>query len=209
MIVIISIISILAFCFKLYKLYYNANEKHRKEMVQITLFYYNHVFNTPIQLPRAFMPLFSCFEGNFFGISFHGVQTIIYNDLGKLLLGKRTGTRAKKWLYDVGAAGMVAGRISSISDAVHTATEELHEETNLIPCDNQPLEYMMTVTPATGYPCIVHIFKMVVADGTEITSNDGTFGQIEWVDIQFLKNLRSTDGSRLYSKCSELLIKNL
>ena len=194
---------------KLCQVYYSASPKHRKELVQPTLFLYNYTLELPFLIPRAFMSLFHYFEGRPAGLSFHGVQTLIYNSSGQLLLGKREPTRAKKWLYDVGAAGMISGMVNSINDIVRTAKEELKEETDISPSANNKLVYVKKVTPAIGYPCIVHIFHITVPDDIQPISNDGTYESMNWVSKHYLKQLTPNQNARLFSRCTELLVDGL
>jgi hypothetical protein len=200
MLIIIVIVIILRLC----KIYYNAKEKHRNEMIQPVLFFGQYTLNLPFVFPRAFMSCFSLFECNYFGISFHGVAIIIKNDRGEILIGKRAGDRAKKWLFDIGAAGMVAGFVND-ENIIKNALCELKEETGI---NATELKFIKRLMPCDGYPCIVHCFSVNVLENVCLVSEDGTYEEMFFMEKSNAKKyIDSLDiKCRRYSKCTELLL---
>ena len=153
-------------------LWMSAPPKHRRELLPLCIFFYDWYWVTPINLPRAFMPLFKIFEGKSMGLGFRGVQTIIYNHSGQIYVGRRTGTRASKWLFDIGSAGMVIkGKTLE-----QTRNDELMEEMGLP--QGKESRLVTICYPYQGYSCIIYLYELVVSNDTNMTSIDGTYDLI-------------------------------
>ncbi len=72
---------------------------------------------------RCYMILFSMFEKRWMGFIFEGVQVIVFDRDGKILICKKEQSRCATSTYDIGAGGMVVYPNS----AIQTASEELYE----------------------------------------------------------------------------------
>lgn len=189
--VLIPIIVIAYFWFK-------AKPKHRKEKLKMIAFSNEKQIPIGINIPRALCPIFAIFQGVPHGISFPGVHIFVYNELGQIAVGQRTGTRMRSWLFDLGVAGMVTAD-QTIQEA---ALAELHEEMGI----ESALEYLM---PMRGYPCITFLYRVVISSSTKLQSKDGTFGSIEWVYPDKLNEYLECQYSeyKLYSDGASVMIK--
>ncbi len=147
-------------------LYKNAKEKHKKELVQLCFFVGKFYFPTGIIMRRCYMPLFSMFEKLWIGFIFEGIQVIVFNKKGEILICKKEASRCTTSSYDIGAGGMVAYPNS----VEQTAYEEMFEELGL----KTNIQKIITVTPYHGYNCIIHIYRTMIND-EKLVSLDGTY----------------------------------
>ncbi len=193
-------------------LYHSAKAKHRNECLQPCIFIGERIYGLPFAIPRAIMPLFKCFEYKNFGITFHGVQIIVKDQDGNIVIGYRAGARSKAYLVDIGSAGMVPNIVKSRSDIESTAFAELHEELGLLPADGI-MKYQTTYTPVHNIPCILHVFTFNMTCSKELKSLDETYNKICSYDINTIRNLHEQHNlhskTRFTSACSKLIMDNI
>lgn len=165
--------------FRINKLYKDSKEKHRKEYVQLYFFVGKYYIPTGICMLRCYMSLFSMFEQMWLGFIFEGVQVIVFNKNGDVLICKKEASRCTTSTYDLGAGGMVAYP----NTADQTASEELFEELGL----KTKVEKILTVTPYHGYNCIIHIYKTIISD-EKLESVDNTYVGFEFFNCNNIKS---------------------
>jgi ADP-ribose pyrophosphatase YjhB (NUDIX family) len=154
-------------------LYFTAKPKHQKELVQISWFWKNTYGNTPIIIPRALIPFFEKFYFRFCGLTVQGSRVLIFSQ-ESILFCKLAKERIKNnIMYDLGAGGVCP----SGHTGDETAQEELYEELGV----KLNLKYYKTVTPYSGYHCIIHIYFSEVDETTKFTSVDGTYEEFMWI----------------------------
>jgi hypothetical protein len=163
---------------KMNTLYNKAKEKHRKEFVELYFFVGKYYISTGIVMRRCYMSLFSMFEQMYMGFIFEGVQVVVFDNKGNILICKKEQSRCATSTYDIGAGGMVAYPNS----VEQTAREELFEELGV--CTN--VEKVTTVTPYHGYNCIIHIYKTIIND-EKLVSVDNTYVEFEFYDCKNIK----------------------
>jgi hypothetical protein len=176
------LVTILIILCKFIWLYYNAKTKHRLEWLDLFWFCGKKFGKTGIKLPRAFMPIFSCFEKRYMGLNFRGVRIIISTkDLQEFLVCKMEKKRCfNNIIYDVGVGGMIpSSHTSNI-----TCHEELFEELGI----QSDIKYIDTLTPSNNCHCIVDIYSVIVDKNTKFNSSDGTFISFEWMNKEKIFN---------------------
>jgi hypothetical protein len=158
---------------KMDKLWLAAKQKHRDEMLQLYLFVGSWYCATPVIVRRAYMPLFSIQLYNLVGLTFIGVQAIVYDKRGNVYYGTRDKERSKRWTNDIGIAGMMPYGHS----VYETMNEELHEEFGLY-SNNLPVKFLGVCTPYHGASCIIAVYKIVNVSTKKPKSKDGTYVKI-------------------------------
>jgi 8-oxo-dGTP pyrophosphatase MutT (NUDIX family) len=164
--------------FNLDRLWQAATPERRAEYMTLCFYFYGWFFRLPINVSRAYMPLFQRFERGHVGFIFEGAQIIVYvknptSSSMSVAIGTRVASKRKGWIFDIGACGMVkAGQTP-----LQAAKEELYEELGL---DEEPV-FTKQVMPYQGYGCIIWVYKVVLEKQTQLASTDGTYEKISWV----------------------------
>ena len=202
LIVISVFFIVLSTYYRARQLWLNAKPKHRQEHLDIYLYIGPIYLNSGVRVARAYMPLFECAQFKYFGLTFRGVQIIIYNQNGEIYYGERAGERGQKWTYDVGVAGM-----SPTGHTPHeTAEEEIYEEVGLRESDII-LVYNKTITPAAGASCIIDIFHAHQINNKKLKSHDGTYSYIKTIPAHnFIKEFYNLPHKGRLTKNDTLII---
>jgi hypothetical protein len=165
---VFTVILLTAFYFKrrVEVLYNQAKQKHRDEKLEMILFFGKSYLKTGIAIRRCYMPLFAFFQCKYTGITFEGVQVVVYDFNENILICERDDTRKQLSKLDIGAAGMIAYPHSPRQ----TAEEELYEELGI----KASLGKFKTLYPCQGYRCIIHVYKCITKIDA-LKSIDGSY----------------------------------
>ena len=108
-----GLLLIALFICKLARLYISAKPAHRREMVDLCWYANKTYGKTGISIPRAFVPLFRCFEHGKFGAICQAARVIVITKIG-FLIGEMEEKRCINGIkMDLGTGGMIKSNQSN------------------------------------------------------------------------------------------------